>query len=218
MEAIGGKDKQLAELVDASNAVFATFAKEDADFKRTLHLLPGALEKTGNELAKVTTASNALGSTLTKLQPFAKALAPAQIATKKLSLATTPIIKNEIRPFAREILPVVNELAPSTEGIAKAFPKLTVTFGVLNEFFNELAYNPGPEEGRLPVLPRLGQPRPQQRRQQRRRQRAARAQPRVLQLRSAADPQRRGRSEPDGEPARRSAAPADQGRMPGSRV
>ena len=61
VEAVGGKDEQLAELVDASNAVFATFAKEDADFRRTLHLLPGALEKTGNELAKVKTASNALG-------------------------------------------------------------------------------------------------------------------------------------------------------------
>jgi len=143
VEAIGGKDQQLAQLVDASNAVFATFAKEDANFRRTLHLLPGALEKTGNELRKVTTASNALGSTLTKLQPFAQALAPAQKATRKLSLATTPIIKNDIRPFAREILPVVNELAPSTEQVAKAFPKLTVSFGVLNEFFNELAYNPG---------------------------------------------------------------------------
>jgi phospholipid/cholesterol/gamma-HCH transport system substrate-binding protein len=146
VEAIGGKNEQLAELVDASNAVFATFAKQDAAFRKTLHLLPGALEKTGNELAKVKTASHALGSTLTKLEPFAKALAPAQIATRKLSLATTPIIKNDLRPFAHEILPVVNELAPSTEGVAKAFPKLTVTFGVLNEFFNELAYNPGPKK------------------------------------------------------------------------
>ncbi len=146
VEAVGGKDEQLAELVSASNAVFATFAKEDANFRKTLHLLPGALEKTGNELAKVKTASDALGTTLTKLEPFAKALAPAQLATKKLSLATTPIIKNDIRPFAREILPVVNELEPSTEDLAKAFPKFTVTFGVLNEFFNELAYNPGPKK------------------------------------------------------------------------
>ena len=88
-----------------------------------------------------------LGKTLTALEPFAKGLAPAQEATRKLSLATTPIIKNDIRPFAREILPVVNELAPSTEDFAKAFPKFTVTFGVLNEFFNELAYNPGPKKG-----------------------------------------------------------------------
>ena len=58
VEALGGKDEQLAELVSASNAVFATFAKQDANFRKTLHLLPGALEKTGNELAKVKTASH----------------------------------------------------------------------------------------------------------------------------------------------------------------
>ena len=58
----------------------------------------------------------------------------------------TPIIKNEIRPFAREILPVVNQLKPDTQELGEAFPKLSETFGVLNEFFNELAYNPGPNQ------------------------------------------------------------------------
>src|SRR5580692_11055429 len=38
--ALGGKDQQLSQLVDAANAVFATFAKQDASFQKTLHLLP----------------------------------------------------------------------------------------------------------------------------------------------------------------------------------
>src|SRR5437868_9702312 len=76
MEALGGKDKQLAELVDASNAVFATFAREDANVRATLHLLPGALHKTGAGLGKLATATDALGPTLHKLNPFAKALGP----------------------------------------------------------------------------------------------------------------------------------------------
>jgi phospholipid/cholesterol/gamma-HCH transport system substrate-binding protein len=58
-------------------------------------------------------------------------------------LKTTPVLKNEIRPFARQILPVINELGPSTKPFAESLPKLTVSFSVLNEFFNELAYNPG---------------------------------------------------------------------------
>jgi phospholipid/cholesterol/gamma-HCH transport system substrate-binding protein len=145
-EAVGGKDKQLAQLVDASNAVFATFAHEDANLQKTLILLPGALHKTSVNLAKVATASNILGPTLHKLQPFASALGPANTATRKLALTTTPIFKNEIRPFAREILPVVNELGPSTKQLGEAFPKLAVSFKVLNEFFNELAYNPGPSK------------------------------------------------------------------------
>ena len=143
MEALGGKDKQLSELVDASNAVFETFAKEEANLQKTLHLLPGALGKTGKALNKLGNASEVVGPTLKELNPFAKALAPAQHASSEAALKTTPIIRNEIRPFAREILPTVNELGPSTKAIGEAFPKLATTFSVINEFFNEIAYNPG---------------------------------------------------------------------------
>jgi phospholipid/cholesterol/gamma-HCH transport system substrate-binding protein len=142
-KALGSKDQQLSQLVDASNAVFNTFAKEDASFKRTLALLPGALHKTGLGLGKLATATHVLAPTLHALDPFARALGPANNATRKLSLKTTPIIKNEVRPFAREILPVVNELGPSTKNLAQALPKLASAFSVLNEFFNEIAYNPG---------------------------------------------------------------------------
>ncbi len=147
MQALGNRDKDLTELVNASNAVFQTFAKEDANFQETLHLLPGALSKTGQALGKVGTASEQVTPALRKLDPFAKALGPANHATKKLAEVTTPIIKNEIRPFAREILPTVNELGPATKPLGEAFPKLASSFSVINEFFNELAYNPSKSQG-----------------------------------------------------------------------
>ncbi|HTB70990.1 MAG TPA: MlaD family protein [Solirubrobacteraceae bacterium] len=147
MEALGGKDKQLSELVDASNAVFATFAQEEKSVEKTVKLLPGALEKGRTGLGKLATAAHVLGPTLHELQPFAKALGPANEATRKQALATTPIIKNEVRPFAREILPTVNLVAPDTKALAEAFPKLATSFGVLNELFNEIAYNPGKSQG-----------------------------------------------------------------------
>jgi phospholipid/cholesterol/gamma-HCH transport system substrate-binding protein len=146
-EALGGKDQELSELVDSSNAVLGTFAKEDASFESTLQLLPGAIHKTGTAVGKLASAAKVLGPTLRKLEPFARALGPANEATRRLALKTTPIIKNDIRPFAREILPVVNELGPSTQKLSEAFPKLAVSFSVLNEFFNELAYNPGSSKG-----------------------------------------------------------------------
>ncbi len=147
MEALGGKDKQLSELVDASNAVFATFAQEEKSVEETVKLLPGALEKGRTGLGKLATAAHVLGPTLHELEPFAKALGPANEATRKQALATTPIIENEVRPFAREILPTVNEIAPDTKQLAEAFPKLATSFGVLNELFNEIAYNPGKSQG-----------------------------------------------------------------------
>jgi phospholipid/cholesterol/gamma-HCH transport system substrate-binding protein len=147
VQALGGKDKQLSQLVDASNAVFATFKEEDAAFRRTLHLLPGALHKTGVGLGKLAQATHVLTPTLRELEPFARAVGPANDATRRLALKTTPIIKSEVRPFAREILPVVNELGPTTRKLGQALPKLASSFAVLNEFFNEIAYNPGPSKG-----------------------------------------------------------------------
>jgi phospholipid/cholesterol/gamma-HCH transport system substrate-binding protein len=147
MEALGAKDKELAQLVDASNAVFKTFASEEKNLQATLRLLPGALAKTGVGLNKLGQATDQLGPTLAELQPFAKALAPANEASKRLAIETTPIIKNDIRPFAREILPTINKLAPSTQGLGEAIPKLATSFSVLTEFFNELAYNPGRGKG-----------------------------------------------------------------------
>jgi phospholipid/cholesterol/gamma-HCH transport system substrate-binding protein len=147
VEAIGGKDKQLAELVDASNAVFKTFAAEDRSVERTLGLLPGALKKTESGLGKLAIATGVLGPTLHKLHPFASSLAAANAATINLAKQTTPVLKNEIRPFARQILPVINQLQPATQQLAESFPKLRVSFAVITEFFNELAYNPGPSRG-----------------------------------------------------------------------
>jgi phospholipid/cholesterol/gamma-HCH transport system substrate-binding protein len=147
IEALGGKDKQLAQLVDASNAVFTVFAKEDRNVQSLLHLLPGALAKTRSGLGKLATATQVLGPTLHELRPFASSLGPANEATRRLALQTTPIIKNQIRPFARQILPTINELKPDTQGLSEAFPKLATSFSVLNEFFNELANNPGSTKG-----------------------------------------------------------------------
>jgi phospholipid/cholesterol/gamma-HCH transport system substrate-binding protein len=143
IEALGTKDKQLSQLVDASNAVFAVFARQERNVESLLHLLPGALAKTRTGLGKLAVAANVLGPTLHKLDPFARSLGPAQEATRRLAINTTPVFKNEIRPFARQILPVVNEIKPATQQLAESFPKLASSFSVINQFFNELAFNPG---------------------------------------------------------------------------
>ena len=176
-----------------------TFAKEDANLQSTLHLLPGALAQDRRRgWASSPTAANVLGPTLHELQPFASALGP-RAAKRRAALArtTTPIIKNEIRPFAREILPVVNELEPATKQLAEAFPKLATQLLGAQRILQRARLQPRRQPGRLPVLPRLGEPQPQQRRQHRRRPRPARAQPDLLQLQRAAAPRRRRGSQPE---------------------
>ncbi len=94
IEALGEKDTQLSQLVDASNAVFAVFAKQEQNVESLLHLLPGALAKTRTGLGKLAVAANVLGPTLHELEPFARALGPAQEASRRLAEQTTPIFKN----------------------------------------------------------------------------------------------------------------------------
>jgi len=146
LEALGSKDTQLAQVVDSSNAVFATFSAQDRAVQETLRELPGVLKQANHGFGKIGGAIRVVGSTLHSLQPFAKALAPAQRAAQESFRTTTPIFKNEVRPFFRKILPVINQLQPSLQDFAQATPQLTTSFTVLSELFNELAYNPGPNQ------------------------------------------------------------------------
>jgi phospholipid/cholesterol/gamma-HCH transport system substrate-binding protein len=146
IEALGGKDKQLTEFVDSANAVFKTFGEEDRNVQKTVRLLPGALSKTKSGLGKLAVAADALGPTLKELRPFASSLGPAQERTQPFFRKTTPIFKSQIRPFSRQILPVINEIQPSTQQLGEVFPKLATSFSVLNELFNEFAYNPSAKQ------------------------------------------------------------------------
>jgi phospholipid/cholesterol/gamma-HCH transport system substrate-binding protein len=149
-QAVGAKDDDLAALVDSSNRVFKAFADQDANLRVSLQELPGALQATNAALAKTTALGNVLGPTLGALRPGARALGPTLVQTRPFLNDTTPIIQNQLRPFARAALPVVKVLRPAARDLAQVTPKLTTSVQVLNYLLNELAYNPpGKEEGYL---------------------------------------------------------------------
>ena len=148
--AVGGKDKDLSELVVSQNAVFEAFANEDAKLRETLRLLPNALQTTRTALTKSTVATDLLEPTLRKLRPGARALAPGQRALRPFARQTTPVLRDQLRPFARQAQGPVNDLRPAASNLAKATPNLTKTFSLLNKLLNGLAYNPnGQAEGYL---------------------------------------------------------------------
>jgi phospholipid/cholesterol/gamma-HCH transport system substrate-binding protein len=139
---VGGKDKQLAELVVSQNAVFQSFANQDVNLRKALQELPGTLATTNTALQKSDAVTTKLGPTLRDLRPGARALGPSQVATQAFAKATTPIIKNQLRPFTKQATPTVQALAPAVANLAKITPDLASSFAVLNKFFNALAYNP----------------------------------------------------------------------------
>jgi phospholipid/cholesterol/gamma-HCH transport system substrate-binding protein len=148
--ALGDKDDDLAALVDSSNRVFRSFAAQDANLRSTLQELPGALAATNTALAKADKLGKELGPTLGALRPAARALGPSLQESRPFLRDTTPVIQNQLRPFAREALPTVKALRPATNDLSQVTPKLTTTLKNLNEVLNELAYDPpGKEEGYL---------------------------------------------------------------------
>jgi phospholipid/cholesterol/gamma-HCH transport system substrate-binding protein len=148
--ALGDKDNQLAQLVDSTDAVFRAFASEDNNIRQTLSLLPPTLEQTRVTLGKLTTLGRTLGPTLQALRPGARALGPSLAATRPFLRESTPIIRDQIRPFTVASLPTVKALRPAAQDLAALTPDLSTTFDVLNYVLNELAYNPpGQQEGYL---------------------------------------------------------------------
>jgi phospholipid/cholesterol/gamma-HCH transport system substrate-binding protein len=141
--ALASKQVQIVSLVDSSSKVFRAFASEDNNISRSLVDLPGTLNQTTETLGKVKTFANLLGPTSSNLIPAAKALPAANAALTALAKPSTPIIKNQIRPFVVAARPLVRNLKPASINLAKATPNLSSTFGVLNHFVNMLGYNPG---------------------------------------------------------------------------
>jgi phospholipid/cholesterol/gamma-HCH transport system substrate-binding protein len=140
--ALARRDDQLASLVDSANANFETFASEEDALRAALREFPGALAQTETTLRKAGGLADQLGPALQRLRPFARELAPALRRTRPFFRESTPIIRDQIRPFARDVQPTVRDLRVATERLAVVSPRLTRSFGVLNRFFNTLAYNP----------------------------------------------------------------------------
>jgi phospholipid/cholesterol/gamma-HCH transport system substrate-binding protein len=147
---LGDKDTQLAGFVDAANANFAAIARQDANLRAALRLLPGTLDQTAETLRGVDALATNLGPALQELRPGARALGPSLSEARPFLRTTTPAIRNELRPFARDVQPTVRDLRSAAADLAIVTPRLTKSVRVVNSLLNTLAYNPpGPEEGYL---------------------------------------------------------------------
>jgi len=139
---LGGVDGQLASLIASSNTNFSAIASQDANLEAGLALLPGTLAQTNQTLGKVQSFAAELGPALSKLQPFAHALAPALAASRPLFADTTPVIRNQLRPFSTAVAPLAKALKPAATQLSKAVPSLSRSLGVVNTLLNTLAYQP----------------------------------------------------------------------------
>jgi phospholipid/cholesterol/gamma-HCH transport system substrate-binding protein len=144
--ALADKQVQIGQLVVASSRVFHAFASEDGSVSSAIAQLPGTLDQTTATLQKVQAFAAQLGPAAASLLPAARALPSANSALASLAVPSTPILKNQIRPFVVAARPVVRSLRPAAIKLAEATPNLGTSFKVLNDFVNMLGYNPGGQQ------------------------------------------------------------------------
>ena len=126
------------------------FASQEAAIRASLRELPGTLRETNkalkssNELAKVSLPA------LRDSIPGARALKPALQGVRPFFRETTAPIRDQIRPFTKQVFVPVKHLRQATQGLAGTVPPLKTSVTRINEITNALAANPaGDEEGYL---------------------------------------------------------------------
>jgi phospholipid/cholesterol/gamma-HCH transport system substrate-binding protein len=153
---LGNRDQDLTDFVDSSNAVLASFAKEQASIRGAIQELPGTLKDTKSALTSANDFALQSGPALRKLIPGAKATAPALRALRPFFRQTAGPIQNQIRPFTKQVASPVHHVAQISQGLGTATPGLRTGFKNLNTGLNALAYNPpGDQEGFLFYVPWL---------------------------------------------------------------
>lgn len=153
---LGNKDQDLTNFVDASDAVLASFARQEASIRSALRELPGTLKETQGALTSANNLALQSGPALKKSLPGARATAPALRALRPLFRQTAGPIQNQIRPFTVQVKSPVQHVAQISQGLGVATPGLKLGFSRLNDGLNALAFNPpGDQEGFLFYVPWL---------------------------------------------------------------
>jgi phospholipid/cholesterol/gamma-HCH transport system substrate-binding protein len=149
-------DRELERFVSSSKDALGNFANQQQAIQESLVEFPATLSALRSALASSDRFSTVARPALLALIPQAQALSPALKANQRLFEQTTVPIRDQIRPFARQVRPV---LAHANEGAADL--KTTVNsfgnaLGGLNSFLNELAFKPkGSRQSLLFYLPWL---------------------------------------------------------------
>lgn len=135
-------DTAIRRWVTSSKDALGNFANQQASVQKAFVEFPSALRAAKAGLASSNRFSQAAYPSLIKLIPQAQALGPAFEATEQLFNQTTAPIRDQIRPFTREVRPVLSQAAKGSEPLEKTVRSFGNSLGGFNSFLNELTYKP----------------------------------------------------------------------------
>lgn len=147
---LGGLERVVTAWVIASNGSLEVLAQRDGKLRDALTEFPGALGALRRALRSSVGLSKATESATRRLDPFARAYRPSLVASERLAVDTTGVLRDGLRPAVRAARTPVRALGLGTAALARTGPPLRRSFDVLADLFRGLGYNPpGGEEGYL---------------------------------------------------------------------
>jgi phospholipid/cholesterol/gamma-HCH transport system substrate-binding protein len=152
---LGRHDREVERFVTSSKAALGNFANQQASLQETLGEFPATLSALQAATASSNRFSLAARPALIRLIPQAQALGPAFKASERLFAQTTAPLRDQIRPFTREIRPVLVHAKQGSKDFGKTVRSFGNSLGAFNSFFNELAYKPKGKQSFLFYLPWL---------------------------------------------------------------
>jgi phospholipid/cholesterol/gamma-HCH transport system substrate-binding protein len=152
---LGRRNAEIERFVSGSQAALGNFANEQQAIQESLVEFPATLAAVQAGLGSSSAFSLAARPALIGLIPQAQALGPALEATERFFDQTTAPIRDQIRPFTRQVRPVLTHTKQSAAPLEKTVAGFGNSLGALNSFFNELAFKPKDRESFLFYLPWL---------------------------------------------------------------
>jgi phospholipid/cholesterol/gamma-HCH transport system substrate-binding protein len=151
---LGRHDAEIKRFVTSSDAALGNFANQQQAIQESLQEFPAALQAGNAGFASSKRFSEAAYPALTGLIPQAQASVSAFKATERLFSQTTAPIRDQVRPFTREIRPLLTTANEGSQPLNKTVKGFGNSVGAFNTFFNELAYKPkGSRESYLFYVP-----------------------------------------------------------------
>ncbi len=139
---LGRHDAELERFVTESKDALGNFANQQQAIQETLVEFPSTLTALRSALAASDDFSTAARPALLGLIPQAQASVPAFKANERLFRQTTVPIRDQIRPFTRQIRPVLTHTKQGSADLNTAVTGFGNSLGAFNSLLNELAYKP----------------------------------------------------------------------------
>jgi phospholipid/cholesterol/gamma-HCH transport system substrate-binding protein len=153
---LGRHDAELERFVSGSAAALGNFANQQRSIQQTLIEFPATLAAAEAGLASSNRFSIIARPALLSLIPQAQALGPAFDATKRFFAQTAGPIRDQVRPFTRQIRPFLTHTKQGAGPFKETLHGFGNSLGAFNSFLNELAFKPkGSRQSFLFYLPWL---------------------------------------------------------------